>query len=1202
MSNRSTEAKINAARATTARMQADAADPTASVWVNANAGTGKTHVLTWRVLRLLLANTKPERILCLTYTKAAAAEMSKRVFETLAKWVTASDDALTQDLTEKIGRNPSATEIELARTLFTSAIETPGGLKVQTIHAFSERLLQRFPLEAGVAPGFKILDDEHGRELIARAIEGTLREATSKPTSPLGHALHTAVRYVADASFDDLLRKAVTSREWFQNASRLELGQHEDEFAAAESWLRRHFGVDARETADAVRAEMDGVLTRQMLVALRDHLRGGGKTDVDNASTLADVIEQPGIDARLELLASYFIVNRGKKDERTRDRLMSAALAADRPDLRDAADRAAARFGQLATRLRSLSIIEASLALYRLAAGVLQRYTNAKRTAGALDFDDLIAKTKSLLSADGIADWVLFKLDGGLDHILVDEAQDTSPAQWQIIRALAEEFFSGSGARDEQIRSIFAVGDEKQSIYSFQGAVPERFAEFGRAFEARAAAAKMTWRPIPLRLSFRSAQPILDAVDTVFGNHGTTPGLSASSEPISHIANRSGHAGLVEIWDTERARESTSVDAWEPLADGSEQAPANRLAERIAETIRGWLDRKETLASSGRPIRAGDILILVRKRNPFAVPMVAALKKRLIPVAGSDRIALTEQIAVQDLMALGDFLTLPEDDLQLATVLKGPLFGFNDDDLLRIATGRRGALWKALLDHAADDTALAPAAETLKRWRAKADFIPPFEFFSALLDRDGGRTKMLERLGPEAADAIDEFLDLALSYDDGAPPSLTGFLAHLRAIARDVTRDMEHGRDEVRVMTVHGAKGLEAPIVFLPDTCSTSNGDAGPRLLELADADGPIEIAERPIVWQIKQTAHVPAIANAREAKLQREREELNRLLYVAMTRARDRLYIAGFERRTNGAGRGRDEGCWYDLIHDALAANATAVTIAPDVTVKRIDSNQSATPEAGRKTADAAVPPQTPPPFARVRVTAEPRLSVPLQPSRLEPYAPDAEGEPLVRRERDPASAHDAPSPLAVGGEHRFLRGTLTHALLQHLPDIEKDSRESVARAFVARRGAALSKRIQTSIVTETLAVLNDPGFAAIFGPGSRAEVPVSAILPRPNGRGPSLELSGQIDRLAVTDSEVLIVDYKTNRPPPSDVARVADAYMYQLAAYALALKEIYPGHAIRAALLWTDGPRLMPVPQQHLAGYMTRLWDLDVASLDAP
>ncbi len=1201
MSNRSTATNIDAARAKTHRAQADAADPAASVWVNANAGTGKTHVLTWRVLRLLLAGTKPERILCLTYTKAAAAEMSTRVFDTLAKWVTASDEALSKDLTDKLGRTPSAEELALARTLFTSAIETPGGLKVQTIHAFSERLLQRFPLEAGVAPGFKILDAERGDELITRAIDGTLREATGQPSSPLGCALHTAVRYVADASFDELLRKAVASRAWFDKASRLSLGEDDDDFAATERWLRDLFGVDAPATTDAVRAEMDAVLPHQTVVTLRDHLRGGTKSDIDNAAILSEVLGQQSIDARLDLLAKYFVSNRGKSDERARARLMTNPLAAARPDLRDAADRAAARFVALSTRLRSLSIIEASLALYRLAAGVLQRYASAKRTSGALDFDDLIAKTKSLLLGEGVADWVLFKLDGGLDHILVDEAQDTSPAQWQIISALTEEFFSGSSAR-EQVRSIFAVGDEKQSIYSFQGAVPERFAEFGVAFAARAASAELDWRHIPLRLSFRSVQTVLDAVDAVFSDHSTTPGLSASSEAISHIANRSGHAGLIEIWETEKARDASSADAWEPLADLSEQAPANRLAERIAETIRGWLDRNEQLASAGRPIRAGDILILVRKRNPFAVPMVAALKKRGIPVAGSDRIALTEQIAVQDLMALGDFLTLPEDDLQLATVLKGPLFNLTDDDLLRIATGRRGALWKALLAHAADDATLMPAAETLKRWRAKADFIPPFEFFSALLDRDGGRTKMLARLGPEAADAIDEFLDLALAYDDGAPPSLTGFLAQLRATARDVNRDMEHGRDEVRVMTVHGAKGLEAPIVFLPDTCSTSNGDAGPRLLELADAEGPVDAEECPIVWQIKQTAHVPVIATARQAKLQREREEMNRLLYVAMTRARDRLYVAGFERRTNGeGGKGRDEGCWYDLVHDALAASATTVTIAPDVAVKRIESKQSAEPEADRKTADAAVAPLTPPPFARTRVATEPRLSVPLQPSRLEPYAPDAEGEPLMRRERDAASPHDVPSPLAVGGEHRFLRGTLTHALLQHLPGIATGRRETVARDFIARRGAALSNHVQQSIVRETLAVLNDPGFAALFGPGSRAEVPVSAVLPRPRGRGPALELSGQIDRLAVTDSEVLIVDYKTNRPPPSDVARVADAYMFQLAAYALALQEIYPTRTIRAALLWTDGPRLMAVPQKHLAAYMTRLWDLDVASLDA-
>ena len=622
------------------------------------------------------------------------------------------------------------------------------------------------------------------------------------------------------------------------------------------------------------------------------------------------------------------------------------------------------------------------------------------------------------------------------------------------------------------------------------------------------------------------------------------------------------------------------------------------LADRIAETIQTWLTSGEILKSENRPIQAGDILILVRKRNPFAVPMVAALKLRRIPVAGSDRIALTEQIAVQDLLALGDFLTLPEDDLALATVLKGPLFNFNDDgDLLSFAHGRKGTLWRAFLAASDATPRFKAAAETLKRWRSKADFTPPFEFFSALLDRDGARTKMLHRLGPEAADAIDEFLDLALNYDDTAPPSLTGFLANLRAAKREVKRDMEHGRNEVRVMTVHGAKGLEAPIVFLPDTCTTATGDgAGTRLLTLRDAPQVVGLPA-PVVWQVKGTSRVTAISAATAAKDQRDREERNRLLYVAMTRARDRLYVAGFE----GA-RGRADGCWYNLISESLSKKCESAELSGGMQGWRLETPQIETPEKPKVAHAAPADAQPLPAFALRRVAAEPQLAVPLAPSRLEPYAPDAEGEPIIvpQRADHPASDAGRPSPSTLVSGNRFLRGTITHALLQYLPEIAEGDRKSAAAGFVTQRGAELSAKVRLSIVREALAVLHDPTFAALFEKGSRAEVPISAILPRPKGTGPALRLTGQIDRLAVTGREVLIIDFKTNRPPPSEVLNVAPAYLFQLAAYALALQEIYPGRRLRAALLWTDGPRLMEIPEELIRDYSERLWNLDTASLD--
>ncbi len=1190
--NRPTSAKdIEAVRKETDRAQSRAADPASSAWVSANAGTGKTHVLTNRVLRLLLAGTEPARILCLTYTKAAAAEMSTRVFDRLAGWVTASEADLSAALSRLTGSAPDTSTLERARTLFTGAIETPGGLKVQTIHAFAERLLQRFPLEAGVPPGFKILDDAKKNELVARAINDTLEEATSAPARPLGQALETAIRYASDANFDELLSKTIEERKWLLSASRLGQGPGGDDFAGAAKLLRTILGVGTNADEVSLEAARANVFSEPDLRALRDLLSGGGKGDVAHAEALGAALGQRANDARAKHLASYLLTGTGEP----RAKLLSKALSDGRPDLAANADKAQGAFLKLTNELKALAVVTASSALYRLAGAVLQRYADAKAASGALDFDDLITHTTNLLNSASSAAWVLFKLDGGLDHILVDEAQDTSPEQWEIIRALAAEFFSGSGARPGIVRTIFAVGDEKQSIYSFQGAAPEQFHAMGQAFAEAAKQSAARWQAVPLNLSFRSVQPVLDAVDEVFSDPARTPGLTATAEAIRHIASRFGHGGRVEVWPLETYIDADSADPWSPLADTSERAPVNRLAERIAANIDSWLRNNEILASTGRPVRAGDILILVRKRHPFAVPMVAALKARGIAVAGSDRVELTDLVAVKDLMALGDFLTLPEDDLALAVVLKSPLFNLTDDDLLALAPGRKGTLWKALLAAADQNIRLKPAAETLKRWRAKADFTPPFEFFSDLLDRDGGRRQFMERLGPEAADGLDEFLELAISYDDGAPPSLTGFLSSLRQGGHVVKRDMEHGRDEVRVMTVHGAKGLEAPIVFLPDTCTIASGDSpGTRLVELESAARPSGVPA-PLVWAVKGTSRVAVIRAAREAEEGRAAAERNRLLYVAMTRARDRLYVAGFEGK-----KGRAKGCWYDTIEAALAAKLVNVTESGG-SVRRLESKQEAETEELVAATAVLHPAVALPPFALKRAGSEPQLSVPLAPSRLEAYAPDAEGEPITRQENGPGDVTDRPSPMKLATENRFLRGTLTHALLEHLPSLPEATRAQAAAAFVTSRGGGLSEKMRTSIVKETLQILAHKDFKPLFSEESRAEVPLAATLPRPSGPGPALKLSGQIDRLAVLENEVLIVDYKTNRPPPLRSDDVAPAYLFQLAAYVLALGEIYPGKRVRAALLWTDGPRLMEIPSATIQEYIRRLWDLDPGSLDA-
>ncbi len=1179
----------------TERAQGCASDPSVSAWVSANAGAGKTHVLKMRVLRLLLKGVEPQRILCLTYTKAAAAEMASRVFADLSKWATASAAELRALLKTLLGRDADKMESERARRLFAAAIETPGGLKVQTIHAFCEQLLQRFPLEAGVPPGFQILDDEMARILMRESVDSMLMSATRDRKSDIAQALETAITHASGDSFDEILTEAIRQPVWLEQMLRLDARGNAEELAEAEALYRSQFALSSDDDARSIGREQASLLSDAELKHLRGVLEGGSPSDLEAAERVTEVLSAPSVDLRIQALGCLFLIDKGA----IRKRHLTKKLCTANPELAEMIDQRASRFLALETKRRALKVIDATIALIRLGSDVLQRFNAAKAQRAALDFDDLIRQTAALLAGGDATAWVLFKLDGGLDHILVDEAQDTSPVQWSIIESLATEFFADCGTRSaDRLRTLFAVGDEKQSIYSFQGAAPKMFAATGVRFEAITLAAGQDWRRLPLQLSFRSVVPLLDAVDRIFGDAARGRGVTSEAAAVRHVALRQGHAGLIEVWPAERPADDDAADPWSPLGDTMAKAPATRVAQRIASTIDTWLKTGEKLTSENRPIQPRDIIILVRNRRPFAPSMVAALKARGIAVAGADRMRLTDQIAVQDLMALGDFLTLPEDDLALATVLKSPFFNLDDDDLMRIAPERKGTLWSAVIDRAKMDDRFKPAAETLKRWRADADFTPPFEFFAKILDSDGARAKLLQRLGPDAADPIDEFLNRAIGYDEQAPPSMLGFLTWLRGGIHEIKRDMEQTRNEVRVMTVHGAKGLEAPIVFLPDTCSPGAKKQRAKLVTISATALPTETAA-PLVWTIKGATTLGTIADGQDIAKRAEEEEHRRLLYVALTRARDRLYVASFETKNK-----RPSDCWYDLIGEGLGDVLTPATATDGGAVLRYESVQTGAHDTARHVAIEHGGHQALPAWARRSAPREYSLVMPLAPSRLAPLDTDDAGELIELHDTPKASPSAAdigsPSPLKLANGDRFLRGTLTHALLEHLPSLPSETWQRAAAAFLKARAGTLSARTQASIALETLTVIAEPAFAAVFGSNSRAEVPIVGEIENPIRKGPRLRISGQIDRLVETDHEVLIVDYKTNRPPPLEVSGIPAAYLYQIASYRLVLSKIFKDKPVRAAILWTDGARLMPVPDEILHAHATQLWTLDAARLD--
>ncbi|GHD40588.1 double-strand break repair helicase AddA [Thalassobaculum fulvum] len=1140
--------------------QRAAADPAASAWVAASAGSGKTKVLTDRLLNLLLDGASPERLLCLTYTKAAAAEMATRLQGRLAEWTVVPEPELVDDLAALSGTTPSRRRLAKARRLFAEVLDAPGGLKIQTIHAFAQSLLGRFPLEAGVPPHFRLADDRASAGLLADAEAHVLARARTAEESKLADALGVITGKANQDQFRELMRAVLAARTRLRAA--LGAAGGPDGLAAA---IHRRLGI-APGTGDRellLAACASRAFDAPALRRAAEALTHGAKTDVRRAPVIADWLSLQDAEQRANRWDEYrdqFLKQDGTPLARqaTKGTLDFDAAAAD--TLLAEAERLVA----VEEMRKACATAERTVALLTLATAVIEAYEAAKARRAELDYEDLVERARSLLQRPGVAAWVLFKLDGGLDHILIDEAQDTSPAQWDIVRALAEEFFAGSGAHESRHsggrhppveRTIFAVGDVKQSIYSFQGADPAGFGAARSHFATRVADAGKLFRRVPLEQSFRSTDAVLQAVDAVFALPEAQDGVAeieadGGSVPIVHNAVRTGHAGRVEIWPLVDPVEPEGSAPWAPPVERrSADEPRARLAQGIADRIRGWLDDRTPLPSKGRPVGAGDVMVLVQRRGPFVHELVAALKRARVPVAGVDRLVLTDQMAVRDLVALGRAVLLPEDDLTLAGVLKGPLVGLTEDQLYDLCQGReQPRVWRELRRRSAEGGVFLEADRRFGEWLGLADRVPPHDFFQRILAR-GGRERLVRRLGHEAEDAIDEFMAQALAYERESTPSLQGFLHWLAAGDFEVKRELEGAGGSVRVMTVHGAKGLQAPIVILPDTLRVPQ--LQDRWLWHADAGG----AEIPL-WTTSAEEADRVSAAARAEARRRQDQEYRRLLYVAMTRAEDRLVVCGWNGR-----RKATAGNWYELIRRGLEPIAVPVPdpvdpeAAPTLVIETAQAADVRPPAADTV---AAVPP--PPDWAfRPPSVPEPSPPRPLAPSR------PAGEEPPVR------------SPLDADDGRRFKRGLILHRLLQTLPDLAPGQRAEAGRRFLARPMHGLEPETAEAWLAEALAVLDDPAFAAAFAPGSRAEVPVVGVVPGPDG--PEV-VSGRIDRLVITGDAVLVVDFKTNRPAPASVDAVPEAYRRQMRTYRTLLADLYPDRRIRCALVWTDGPRLMELP----------------------
>jgi ATP-dependent helicase/nuclease subunit A len=1127
--------------------QRRAADPVASAFVEASAGSGKTKLLTDRLLRLMLAGVAPQRIQCLTFTKAAAAEMSVRLQNTLGAWVTLDDAALDGRLAELDLPATDALRLK-ARALFAEVLDLPGGMRIGTIHAFCQSLLRRFPLEAALSPHFRLMDDPDAADALTEAREDMLARAS-------GDDMREALALLAGlASAQQFGRHVVSLQEDRQRLrDALTLGP------ALHAAQRRALGVtsasDAEILANAVNWQEEPRL-RRAAEFVRDN---GSPSVAQRAGRILDWLE---LDAATRGEAwdpwrEEFHTKAG--EPRAAGAFVNAALAKRQPGLPEPFLAEAERIAGVQDDRRALQVAAVSHALVTLAEPMLRAYDERKSNAGLLDYDDLIGRASDLLIDPGAA-WVLYKLDGGIDHLLLDEVQDTAPAQWRIAHALTDEFFAGVGARDAD-RTVFAVGDKKQSIYSFQGADVAGFDDARDRWRRRVRDAGKEFRDVPLDVSFRSTEPVLRLVDAVFADPVAAEGVTEPGK-LHHYADREGEPGAVELWPLAPPPDEPAPEPWTVPDHNQGQLSARQLlADRLAEWIRSETSGGVLCAKTGRPLRAGDVMVLVRRRDDFARALVRALKSRGVAVAGLDRLELTAQPAVQDLMALADALLLPQDDLAFACLLTSPLGGLSDDSLMRLAVGRDGKLWETLRDRADEQPAWRAAWDFFATLLARVDYLSPHALLSHALGPLGGRARLFARLGAEAAEPIDELLHAALTYARGHPPSLQGFLHWLRRSVPEVKREQELTADAVRIMTVHGAKGLQAPLVILPDTTALPPEEGG-----LLWADDPVTEWAVP-VFSPRRELRCAAAQRLRDAAAARRMQEHNRLLYVALTRAEDRLVVCGWQTRRTMA-----DTCWYRLVERGFARLETEAVPFGDWG----DALRFVQAGAARAPASAAVvaaPPALPEWIGRAPDWRP--LPPPVEPARPERLAPSRpEGAEL-----GPVPA--AASPLAARGRvDRFRRGQMLHALLQHLPELPVADRAAAARAWLDRPGQGLSHAEAAALADEGLGILEHPELAPLFGPGSRAEVPLTGVIG-------NAVIGGLVDRLAVLPDRIIIADYKTNRRPPATDAETPVLYLRQLAAYRAVLRQIFPGKEVRCALVWTQAARVAVIGGEVLDGY---------------
>ncbi len=1118
--------------------QAQGADPTRNAWMSASAGTGKTQVLTARIIRLLLAGVRPEAILAITFTKAGAAEMARRVREELASWVRLKDSELSKELWAiKTPGHFDPDLLEHARTLFAAVIEAPGnGLAIQTIHGFCQSLLASFPEEADLAPGFAPMDEREQAQLMGEVLDDLLDHAVERGEP----AFPARVGAMAMAMGEE---KATAYLQSCARAARALEGLPE----GVGPWLRREFGFDADADPEHWLADRcaDELIDRRGLGAIAAAcVDWSTKTGDGHAAAIEAWLAREPAEraATLDTLLAVFVTQKGD----IRADFIKGKLAS----VRDLAERIVETIGADARAARAMAATDRLAEALGAGRSFARAYAARKRAEGKVDFDDMIEQVVALLAEPGRAEWIRYKLDQRIDHILVDEAQDTNRAQWQIVESLVEEFFAGEGASHPDQRTLFVVGDFKQAIFGFQGTSPQNFAHARRRLFLRGDYGDRPFADLGISTNYRSSPPVLALVDQVIAELGPAA-LGLEEGVVNHAAFAADAGGRVTLWpaverpaEAEQAEDDDEETGWIDSA-------TREVANRIALSVRQWVDE----GIGGEPVKPGDVLVLVRKRAELASLIVSRLQAAGVPVAGVDRLRLGNPLAVQDLLSAARFALQPLDDLNLAALLTSPLVGWSHDRLIEHgwrldADGRQtDALWPHLRWQEGLRAELQPLVDLL----GAAGYLSPYQFFEHLLSGPmQGRARLLARLGNAARDPIEALVSEALAFETREGHSLHHFLAWFDASTAELKREQDHISDEVRVMTVHGAKGLQSRIVILADAT------VDPKSSASRGGNWTHEGRELPLI-ALPAGDRPEALAKAMAEQEKDEHAEHWRLLYVALTRAERMLFVTG---ALGARASEPPPESWYTAIAGAL--DTLGAVPQEDVPIWGHATVYEEAPRRRGVTRKEQAP-QSPvaiPDWAMRPAPAEPRPLRPLAPSSI------GEGDALA----------EPVQPMSEAQQAAIRRGRLMHALFERLPGTPPARREAAGAAWLAAADPSLDATTQAAMLAQVLAVLDDPRHAALFGPGSLAEVPFSALV---DGR----VIAGTVDRLIVDDRLVRVIDYKTGSNVPATVAAIGAGYMRQMAAYVATLRVIFPDHRVEAALLFTSGPRLFDLSDTDLA-----------------